>query len=558
MKAAELLVRCLENERVRYIFGVPGEEIMDLLDALRDSTITFVSTRHEQGAAFMADVYGRLSGTAGVCLSTLGPGATNLMTGVADATMDHSPVVALTGQVGLSRLHKESHQCLDLESLFRPITKWSAQIKKAETIPEAVRKAFTVAQSEKPGATHLDLPEDIAKIEVDEVPLQELELRPPSAPLAGQLERAAQLISTARYPLVIAGNGVVRAKASAALVRFAEALNLPVATTFMAKGTIPFGHPLTLGVIGLQSRDSVSWWLERADIVVAVGYDLVEYAPARWNPHRDKKIVRLDLSPADVDAAYTVAVEVTGDLSTSLSALSLMATSPQAVCPRTLREALVAELAGGHLGLWETLSVELAEGRTEQSFPIKPQRLLSELRAVMAAEDIVISDVGAHKLWIARLYPCELPNTCIISNGFASMGIALPGAVAAKLLFPHRKVVAVTGDGGFLMNSQELETAVRLGLPIVTVICNDGSYGLIGWKQQARFGREAFVKFGNPDFVRYAESFGAKAYRVEAADDLPYILQAAFVQRGPVVIDCPVDYSENLTLTEKLQEVDPL
>ena len=541
MKATELLVRCLENEGVRYIFGVPGEEIMDLLDSLRDSTITFVPTRHEQGAAFMADVYGRLSGKAGVCLSTLGPGATNLMTGVADATMDHSPVVALTGQVSLGRMHKEFHQCLDLETLFRPITKWSAQIKKAETIPEAVRKAFTVAQTEKPGATHLDLPEDIAKMDVDEEPLQEPGLSPPSVPLACQLERAAQLISTARYPLVVAGNGVARAGASAALVRFAEALNLPVATTFMAKGTIPSGHPLALGVIGLQSRDSVSWWLDRADVVVAVGYDLVEYAPARWNPRRDKKIVHLDLSPAEVDAAYTVVVEVIGDLSPSLSALSMRATPSQAVCPWTLREALVTELAEGH---------------RDQSFPVKPQRLLYELRVAMATEDILISDVGAHKLWIARLYPCERPNTCIISNGFASMGIALPGAVAAKLLSPHRKVAAVTGDGGFLMNSQELETAVRLGLALVTVICNDGGYGLIRWKQQTRFGREAFVNFGNPDFVRYAESFGARGYRVEAADDLPYVLQEAFVQKGPVVIDCPVDYRENLALTAKLKKLD--
>lgn len=334
---------------------------------------------------------------------------------------------------------------------------------------------------------------------------------------------------------------MVRAEASAALVRFAEALNLPVATTFMAKGTIPFGHPLALGIIGLQSRDSVSWWLDRADVVISVGYDVVEYAPARWNPRRDKKIVHLDLSPAEVDAAYTVAVEVSGDLSASLSALSILSTPTQAACPWMLRETLGAELAGGH---------------TDQSFPVKPQRLLCELRAAMGAEDIVISDVGAHKLWIARLYPCERPNTCIISNGFASMGIALPGAVAAKLLFPQRKVVAVTGDGGFLMNSQELETAVRLGLSVVTVICNDGSYGLIGWKQWARFGRETFVKFGNPDFVRYAESFGARGYRAEAADDLPYILREAFAQKGPVVIDCPVDYSENLTLTEKFRKVD--
>ncbi|HKA52097.1 MAG TPA: acetolactate synthase large subunit, partial [Candidatus Binatia bacterium] len=410
-------------------------------------------------------------------------------------------------------------------------TKWSAQIKKAETIPEAVRKAFTVAQAEKPGAAHLDLPEDVAGLEVDEKPLREPGLSPPSVPLACQLERAARLIAAARCPLVVAGNGVARARASAALVRFAETLNLPVATTFMAKGTIPFAHPLALGVIGLQGRDSVSWWLDRADVVIAVGYDLVEYAPARWNPYRDKKVVHLDRSPAEVDAAYTVDVEVVGDLNASLPALAVNPPS-RAVCPQTLRETLAAELEGG----------------ADRSFPVRPQRLLGELRAALGAEDIVVSDVGAHKLWIARLYPCEQPNTCIISNGFAAMGIALPGAVAAKLLFPRRKVVAVTGDGGFLMNSQELETAVRLGLPIVTVVCNDGSYGLIGWKQRARFGREAFIKFGNPDFVRYAESFGARGYRVEAADDLPYILREAFVQNGPVVIDCAVDYSQNLTL----------
>lgn len=339
---------------------------------------------------------------------------------------------------------------------------------------------------------------------------------------------------------MVAGNGVVRAGASAALVRLAEALNLPVATTFMAKGTIPCSHPLALGVIGLQSRDVGSWWLKQADVVIAVGYDLVEYAPARWNPRRDKRVVHLDLSPAEVDAAYTVAVEIVGDLSASLSALATSSISGRAGRPWVLGGALMAESA---------------EGYRDQSFPVTPQRLLCDLRAAMAAEDVLISDVGAHKLWTARLYPCERPNTCIISNGFASMGIALPSAVAAKLLFPHRRVVAVTGDGGFLINSQELETAVRLGLPIVILICNDGGYGLIGWKQRARFGREAFVKFGNPDFVRYAESFGATGYRVETAEDLPYVLQAAFGQDGPVVIDCPVDYRENLALTDELGEL---
>lgn len=541
MKGAELLVRCLEREGVRYIFGVPGEEIMDILDCLQDSRITFVPTRHEQGAAFMADVYGRLTGTAGVCLATLGPGATNLMTGVADATMDHSPVVALTGQISLDGMHKESHQYLDLEALFHPITKWSAQIKKAETIPEAIRKAFTLAQAEKPGATHLTLPEDIAKLEVREDPLPELGLYAPSAPLACQLERAAALLATARAPVIIVGNGVIRSDASAALVQFAEAGNIPVVTTFMAKGVVPATHPLALGVLGLPSEDLPAWRLEQADVVVSVGYDVVEYAPGRWNSARDKKIIHLAPLSAAVDAAYSVTVEVIGDLRIALSTLAetLAGTPP-------MRATMVTA----------ALRDDGKNGSRDQSFPVKPRRLLGGIRAILASEDILISDVGAHKLWVAGHYPCERPNTCIMSNGFAAMGIALPGAVAAKLLFPHRKVVAITGDGGFLMNSQELETAVRLRLPIVTVICNDGGYGLIRWKQHARFGRESFVKFGNPDFVRYAESFGARGYRVKATEDLSPILHEAFRQPGPVVIDCPVDYAENLTVTGKRREGD--
>lgn len=533
MKAAELLVRCLEREGVDYIFGVPGEEVMDLLDALQESTITFVPTRHEQGAAFMADVYGRLSGKAGVCLATLGPGATNLITGVADANMDHSPVVAITGQASLSSMHKESHQYLDLEALFRPITKWSTQITKAETIPEVVRKAFIIAQAEKPGATHLTLPEDIAKQEVDEQPLPEVIVPPPATPATWQLEHAVTLLESAHAPLIIAGNGVVRSGASEALVQCAETLNIPVMTTFMAKGVIPATHPMSRGVIGLPSQDVHASWLAHADVVLSVGYDLVEYAPACWNPARNKKIIHLDCSAAEIDAAYTVAVEVIGDLGASLSVLAanvrcipVIEPTPPVAVRRLERESKTVE----------------------QSFPVKPQRLLHEVRRALASNDLLIVDVGAHKLWAAACYPCLQPNTCIISNGFAAMGIAIPGAVAAKLLYPLRKVVALTGDGGFLMNSQELETAVRLGLPMVTIICNDGSYGLIGWKQQARFGREAFVQFGNPDFVRYAESFGAKGYRVQATRDLADILHEAFMQSGPVVIDCPVDYAENLTV----------
>ncbi len=284
----------------------------------------------------------------------------------------------------------------------------------------------------------------------------------------------------------------------------------------------------------------MAYEFERADVVIAAGYDLVEYAPALWNANRDKQVIHIDPSPAEVDAFYTVAVGVVGDLTTALDALADRALPSQARYPRACKEALV---------------MEIKEGCRDHSLPVKPQRVLRDLRSVLGMEDMVISDVGAHKLWLARLYPCERPNTSIISNGFASMGIALPGAVAAKLLFPHRRVVAVTGDGGFLMNAQELETAVRLGLSLVILIFNDGGYGLIEWKQQVQFGREAFVKFGNPNFVHYAESFGAKGYRVEAATDLRKILREAFAQRGPVVIDCPVDYRENLKLTERLRRL---
>ena len=536
VKAAELIVKCLENEGVAYIFGVPGEENMDLLDALLGSSIRFVMTRHEQGAAFMADVYGRLTGKAGVCLSTLGPGATNLITGVADANMDRAPLVALTAQAGHDRMHKESHQHLDIVTLFRAATKWSTSLPIADIIPEAFRKAFKLAQSEKPGATHIEIPEDVARMETDGQPLLVQWLHPGGA-APEQIERAARIISEAACPVVLAGNGVIRGRASEALVRFAEKLNLPVATTFMAKGVIPDPHPLALGAIGLQMRDFVNDAFAEADVVIAVGYDVVEYAPRSWNPKRDKKILHVDMAPAEVDAAYIVNVGVVGDIASSLDALARTATPHSAAHGTQFRQ---------------LLHEELEQGRQDTSFPLKPQRILADLRSALADDDIVISDVGAHKLWLARLFPCLQPNTCIISNGFAAMGMAVPGAVAAKLVHPDRRVVAVTGDGGFLMNSQELETAARLKTPIVVLVFNDRSYGLIRWKQMQQFGRPAFVDFSNPDFVRYAESFGANGIRIESADGLAPALRSALDSNEVTIIDCPVDAAENLRLTQKL------
>lgn len=539
MNSAELLLRCLVNEGVEIIYGVPGEETLELMNALLDSEIRFITCRHEQGAAFMADVQGRITGRAGGCLSTLGPGATNLMTGVADANMDHAPLVAITGQAGLDRLHKESHQHIDLVSAFRPLTKWSTLVGLPRIIPEVVRKAFKVAQAEKPGATHLDFPEDVAAMEAAGEPLPPEEPEPAQPPEKA-LRKAAKIIADARAPLVLAGAGVGRCRCATALTEFAERLNIPVANTFMGKGAIPHTSEQSLLTVGLQARDYVMAGFDRADVIIAVGYDVVEYSPARWNPDGDKIIVHIDASSAEVDASYGPAVEVVGDISTALQALTEMVPPKDTCVVCHLRPIILRELA---------------EGSEDTGFPLKPQRIIAELHRVFGDEDLLISDVGAHKLWIARMFPTMRPNTCIISNGLAAMGIALPGAIAAKLMRPYQRVVAACGDGGVLMNIQELETAVRLRTPFVTLVFNDGGYGVIAWKQILKYGRPAFVEFGNPDFVKLAESFGCAGYRVEAADELGPILTEALQQDVPAVIDCPVDYSENFRLTEKLGQI---
>jgi acetolactate synthase-1/2/3 large subunit len=537
LKAAELFVKCLENEKVEYIFGIPGEENIDVMDALLGSPITFVTTHHEQGAAFMADVYGRLTGRAGVCMSTLGPGATNLITGVADANMDRAPIVAIAGQGATTRLHKESHQILDLVSMFHPITKYSAQILEPGIVPEIVRKAFKVAQTEKPGAAFIDFPENIAEMPVDKAPIKVQTAYTSEAP-ARKVEQAVKLISEARAPVILAGNGVIRQGAADALVTFAEVLRIPVANTFMAKGAMPFTNELSLGTIGLKARDLPWFAFEKADVIVCIGYDMVEYHPEVWNPDGTKTIIHIDALPAEVDEHYIVAVGVLGDIRHTLRAIALEA-RPQPVPPfRAVRKAIVADRA------------EYAE---DTGFPIKPQKIVWDLREVLGPDDIAISDVGAHKMWMSRMYRAERPNTCIISNGFAAMGIAVPGAIAAKLAYPDRKVVAVTGDAGFMMNSQEIETALRMKTPFVVLIWNDAEYGLITWHQLRHFGRASHIAFKNPDFVKYAESFGAKGYRVESAEDLVPTLKQALADDTVAIVDCPVDYAENMLLTARLK-----
>jgi acetolactate synthase-1/2/3 large subunit len=553
--AAELLVACLEAEGCEIAFGVPGEETLDILDALsRSERIRHVTTRHEQGAAFMADVHGRLTGRAAVALATLGPGATNLLTGIADAYLDRSPLVAITGQAGSDKLHKEAHQVVDVVEMFRPVTKWNTRVERVEAIPEIVRKAFRVAELEKPGPTHVELPENLARL----VPEGGDAIRPLRRgrtyfpePTDEAIDHAARLIAASERPIVLAGNGVLRRRAAPELRAFARGLHVPVAATFMGKGAVDDRSHLSLMAVGLQARDHVMTGFDRADLVLCVGYDLVEYAPARWNPDGTKRIIHLDTQPAEVDAAYQPEVELVGDIGGTLERL-LAAVLPHGVGGRTASERHAAKEILVNADLRTELLRDLEVCTDDRSYPIKPQRAIYELRRALEPDDIVVSDVGAHKIWVARLYQAYEPNTVIISNGFAAMGIAVPGAIAAKLVHPERKVVALCGDGGFLMNSQELETAKRVGAAITVVVWRDDGYGLIDWKQRNAFGRPFAVEFGNPDLVAYAESFGIPGFRPETADALYPTLMRALEVEGPAVVDVPIDYAENVRLTEHL------
>jgi acetolactate synthase I/II/III large subunit len=540
--AAELFVRCLENEGVQYVFGIPGEETLDLNDAIdRSETVSFVPVRHEQGAAFMADAYGRLTGRAGVCLGTLGPGATNLVTGLADAFLDRAPVVALTGQTDLSEMHKESHQYIDIVRMMKPVTKWNARVHDPEIIPEAVRKAFALAEREKPGATHLELPDDVMEAEVVGTPVP----RRPSPlvePLAAELHRAAELLQTCERPVVLAGNGVVRQQAAPALRRFCEQTGLNVITTFMGKGVTDADDPHTLFTAGLRAQDYPKGFMGKADLVVCVGYDLVEWAPVNWNPRADRRIICIDTVAAEIDEHYVPDVELTGGIGTILTHLgNLVSAKP----PARLAAPPYREL----------FQIALEQG-SDDSFPVKPQRVLRDLREIMAPDDVLISDVGAHKLWVSRLWPAHQPNTVLISNGAAAMGFAVPAAVAAKLVLPkERHVVTISGDGGFLMNVQELETAKRLGLAIVNLVWTDSAFGVIELHQMRKFGRLAGTKFTNPDLVALAESFGIAGLRVESADDLVPTLRRAFELDTSCVVEIPIDYRENVRFSERIGDI---
>src|SRR5262245_53657542 len=555
--AAHLLVDCLAAEGCEYVFSVPGEETMDVLDALsRHEGVRHITTRHEQGAAFMADVHGRLTGRASVAMATLGPGATNLVTGIADAYLDRAPMVAITGQAASTKLHKEAHQVVDIVQMLEPVTKWNARVERIRAIPEIVRKAFRVATLEKPGPTHIELPEDLAATSIEQrdgrplVPLTPGHAYFPE-PTDEAIEHAARLIAGSDRPLILAGNGVLRREASPELRALARGLHVPVAATFMGKGAIDDRSHLSLMAVGLQARDHVLSGFDRADLVVCVGYDLVEYAPSAWNPDGSKRIIHIDTQPAEIDAAYQPEVELVGDIDGTLRRL-LAAVLPRGVGGRDAGERHESREILVHADLRMQLLEELAQHESNDAWPITPQRAIADLRKALEPSDIVVSDVGAHKIWVARLYQAYEPNTVIISNGFAAMGISVPGAIAAKLVHPDRKVVALCGDGGFLMNSQELETAGRIGANICVVVWRDNGYGLIDWKQRNEFGRPFGVEFGNPDFVAYAQSFGMAGFRPTSAADLYPTLKKALEIEGPSLVEVPMDYAENLRLTEHL------
>jgi acetolactate synthase-1/2/3 large subunit len=540
---AELIVECLENEGVTHVFGIPGEENIRLMEALSKSSIQYVLTRHEQGASFMAETYGRLTGKAGVCSATLGPGAINLLLGTADATTNSTPLIALSAQVGMARSFKESHQGVDLVSMFAPVTKWSALMATPGAAPEMIRKAFKLAQTERPGAVYLAVPEDVEEAAAPPS-LAPLRVNVPRAddPSAQQVSRAAQILREARNPVVLAGHGAARGGASQALIRFAQSLNIPVATTFHGKGVFPDDHPLALGTVGFMRHDYVNFGFDRADVIVAAGYELQEFNPVRINPSGTTKIIHVHRFPAEVDAHYDVAVGLTADISHSLDALA-------AAVWRGV------PAAGGER-IRELLSDELTRGQQDARFPMHPARIVADTRAALGREDIALVDTGALKMWMARLYPTYAPNTCLISNGLSTMGWTVPGAIGAKIARPEAKVLVATGDGSFLMNSQEIETALRLRLPFVILVWVDDAYGLISWKMDMEIGHNVDTRFGNPDFVAYAESFGARGYRISSADELLPCLRTALADDTVSVIACPVDYTANTELIRTLGDLD--
>ena len=545
LKGSDLLVRALENEGVDRIFGVPGEENLDVVESLRTSKIKLILTRHEQAAAFMAATHGRLTGKPGVCIATLGPGALNFSTGAAYAHLGAMPMILITGQKPIMSAKQARFQIVDVVASMKPLTKMTRQIISVASIPSVVRDAFRVATEERPGPVHLELPEDVAGEEIDDAFL--IPVHPVERPVAqaAALDRAAEMIRAARSPLVMIGAAGNRPRLVEALSSFVRRTRLPFFNTQMGKGAVTGGSNLYMGTAALSERDYVHQAVDHADLIIAIGHDTIEKPPFLMKAAGGPKVIHIGYQSANVEEVYHPDAEVVGDIGMTVSALA---------------DRLEGKLAGepSMLELRQKILARINDRAEEDRFPITPQRIVHDIRAVMPEDGIVCLDNGMYKIWFARNYRTHVANTLLLDNALATMGAGLPSAMMAAMLNPGRRVMAVCGDGGFMMNSQEMETAVRLGLNLVVVILNDSAYGMIRWKQSVDQFPDFGMTFGNPEFVRYAEAYGAKGTRVESVAALVPTLQAAFEGGGVHLVEIPIDYSENTrVLVEELRNSSP-
>ncbi len=538
MKTTDLFIKALENEGVERIYGIPGEENLDFLDSLKDSSIELVLTRHEQAAGFMAATYGRLTGKPGVCLSTLGPGATNFVTAAAYAQLGAMPMIMLAGQKPIRKSKQGRFQIVDVVGLMKPITKYSEQIVDGNNVPSMVRDAFRITKEERPGAAYLELPEDIAAEETDASIFDVVSSRRPDADQQA-IDLAIEMIEAAERPLVLIGAGANRKRTASALQKLIDKTGIYFFNTQMGKGVIDERHDKFIGTAALSDNDFLHCAIERADLIVNVGHDVIEKPPF-FMEKGGKKVIHINFFAAHIDDVYFPQLNVVGDISNSIDRIA------NGVCVSDAWD----------FGYFERVKGEVENHLTkyfdDERFPILPQRLVNTLRSQLDDQDIVTLDNGVYKIWFARNYKCYAPNTLLLDNALATMGAGLPSAMAAKELNPDKKVVSVNGDGGFLMNSQELETAVRMNLDLVVIILNDSAYGMIKWKQEGEGFRDYGLDFDNPDFVQYAESFGAKGYRPNSHNEFESMLDTALNSKGVHLIDLPVDYSMNHSILNVL------
>lgn len=544
MKASDLFIKCLEIQGVKTIYGVPGEENADIMmSLLNHSAVKFITCAHEQTASFIAEMHGLLTGIPGVCLSTLGPGATNLITGVAQANLDGAPLIAIIGQGNISRLHKVSHQNINSIEMFKPVTKWATTILSPDVIPEVIAKAFKIATSGRPGAVVIELPEDIAKMDTDELPLEKISDVHEEGASDSQINQYLDLLAISKKPLLLIGDGAARTESDAPVRAFLDKTKLYSAHTFMGKGVVSNLYERSLHCVGMGIKDIVLSAFEQADLVICIGYSMVEWSPANWNIGVKKTIVHIDSAPAEIDQYYLPTLEIIGSIPRIIEQINSRLTGKQR------KDAPYFEK------IQKKAEQDIRSYADDNSFPMKPKRVLKDIRDVLQDNDILVSDVGAHKMWIARQYGARHSKTCFISNGFCSMGGSMPGALEAKRLFPQKNVVAVCGDGGFLMSIQTLFTGVTQKIPFIVIVWDDHGYGLIKWKQQIHYQQYSHTDLHDLNLAEIAKSIGCYAKEITKSDEFKPALEWAIKQKDkPIVIVLPIDYSENMKLFYHLQK----